>query len=229
MPLFLYVLELAEGRWYVGTTREPNRRLQEHRTGQGAEWTRRFPPIAGFRELQRLDCPDHEARLQEDACVKALMLKKSIDVVRGGSYSHPDLTRDDMRLLCRELFHATNGCMRCGRTSHWIATCHAATDVVGNVIEEPVATPSSSNITSSAEVCCRRCGRASHATDACYATTDTSGRRLDDMDVEEYESNSEEEEDDAEEEGGDCCFRCGRPGHWVSQCYARCHANGRML
>ena len=139
MPYFVYTLELADGLWYVGSTTSPPARLQEHRDGEGAEWTRLHPPVAGFSKrypLKRLDCREEEARLHEDAHVKAVMLDEGIDAVRGGSYSRPELSRADIQALCKELFHATNGCLRCGRKSHWARDCHAQRDVVGNLIED---------------------------------------------------------------------------------------------
>ena len=38
----------------------------------------------------------------------------------------------------------------------------------------------------------------------------------------EYESEYESDPDDV-------CFRCGRAGHWASECYARRHINGGSL
>ena len=137
---FLYTLELAGGFWYVGTTQAPSRRLKEHRDGHGAEWTRLHKPL-GFSKryaIKRLTHAAHDdcdTRLQEDAQVKKVMLDQGINLVRGGSYSQKLLRRDDTRALCKELFHANNGCLRCGRLNHWAKDCFAATDVCGNAIE----------------------------------------------------------------------------------------------
>ena len=251
MPLFLYTLELEGGFYYVGTTNNPPVRLTEHREGAGAEWTRIHPPLCFSKtyKLKKLECSDEEARLQEDAHVKAVMLAKGIEAVRGGSYSRQTLTHDDVKALCKELFHATNGCLRCGRQSHWAKDCFAKTDVVGNTIEDespppsmPAASPQqrsaargSSSFASSpskrsrkastAFEGCRRCGRANHTHERCYAATDASGRPLDDMDDEEEDE--EDEEDEVEDD--DCCFRCGRPGHWERDCYARTSVDGKRL
>lgn len=137
---FLYTIELEECYWYVGTTKTPSRRLQEHRDGCGAEWTRIHKPIRfskkyPIRRLKSNEHSDHDTRLQEDAQVKKVMLEQGINLVRGGSYSQRVLRREDTKALCKELFHANNGCLRCGRESHWAKDCYAIKDVCGNLIE----------------------------------------------------------------------------------------------
>lgn len=138
---FLYTLELSGGFWYVGTTQAPSRRFKEHKDGRGAEWTKLHKPIAfsktyAMKCLKQVDYDSCEMRLQEDAQVKKIMLDQGINVVRGGSYSQKVLKRDDTKALCKELFHANNGCLRCGRKSHWAKDCFATKDVCGNVIEK---------------------------------------------------------------------------------------------
>lgn len=146
MPLFLYTLELKENHFYVGTTTNPAARLKEHRDGAGAEWTRLHPPLCFSQKykLRKLECSDEAARLQEDAHVKAVMLDRGIDSVRGGSYSRPHLSREDVKALCKEMYHATNGCLRCGHQGHWATACFARTDVMGNAIVDDDASPSTS-------------------------------------------------------------------------------------
>ena len=81
--MFLYTLRLEDGCWYVGTTLNLQARLQEHRRGQGSEWTREHAPI-GFSTKYppfRLEESDAFCRLEEDKRVKQRMLEYGIDKV----------------------------------------------------------------------------------------------------------------------------------------------------
>ena len=42
---YTYILECANGQYYVGSTRDLARRLQEHQSGQGGQFTRRHLPV----------------------------------------------------------------------------------------------------------------------------------------------------------------------------------------
>jgi hypothetical protein len=86
-----------------------------------------------------------------------------------------------------------------------------------------------------AEGACMRCGRMGHFAETCYARTDVGGVSLVEkiepqkygfkrFAVSYYESDSDDESED-----DDACHRCGREGHWVSDCYARRHADGWVL
>jgi putative endonuclease len=44
MP-WIYILRCADGSTYVGSTRDIERRLDQHQRGQGAEYTRRRLPV----------------------------------------------------------------------------------------------------------------------------------------------------------------------------------------
>ena len=37
--MFLYILPLEGGNWYVGTTENINKRYEAHASGSGAAWT----------------------------------------------------------------------------------------------------------------------------------------------------------------------------------------------
>ena len=42
---WMYILRCRDGSYYVGSTRNPERRLAEHHLGLGAEYTRRRLPV----------------------------------------------------------------------------------------------------------------------------------------------------------------------------------------
>ncbi len=135
MPLFLCTLELEGSHFFVGITNKPVALLKEHKGGDGAEWTRLHPPLRFSKKykMRKLECSYAEGRLLEDARVKVVMLDHGLGSVRGGSYSRPNLSHEDVKALSKELYH---GCLRCGHLSHWAHECFASTDVMGNAIED---------------------------------------------------------------------------------------------
>ena len=87
----VYVLRLAEGKYYVGSTDHFNNRLFQHYNNEGSLWTKKYKPMKicgvriGNREL-------------ESQVVIQMMAKHGIDNVRGGGYCKIDLTvTDDLR------------------------------------------------------------------------------------------------------------------------------------
>ena len=76
---------------------------------------------------------------------------------------------------------------------------------------------------------CTQCGRAGHFVRNCYAKTDASGKNIKNKNDSDSESGSENEsgsESESESESDDeynsgVCYRCGRAGHYASDCYAR--------
>ncbi|WP_203581822.1 GIY-YIG nuclease family protein [Microbacterium hibisci] len=54
---FLYLLRCAAGTYYVGSTINLTRRLEQHRAGEGAAYTRRRLPVelAWLGEFERID------------------------------------------------------------------------------------------------------------------------------------------------------------------------------
>lgn len=84
----LYVLELTGGKYYVGQSKEPDRRIRKQFNGTGAAWTRAHPPL---REITRIDLGIIDYRtgeLAENAKVLELMQQHGVQSVRGGFFTH---------------------------------------------------------------------------------------------------------------------------------------------
>jgi predicted GIY-YIG superfamily endonuclease len=116
--MWLYVLELEDNKFYVGKTTCTKNRFETHKKGNGCSWTRDYPPIRICEEYEIQD-----DGFEEDCKVKELMKKYGVENVRGGSYSSTKLSNFTVKLLTREIRHASDQCFTCGSSGHFAANC----------------------------------------------------------------------------------------------------------
>ena len=120
----VYVLGLEDGCYYIGKTRDLQRRTLEHfvSASAGAEWTREHKPR---RVLEVLDVPEVclPAGLFEDLVTKQYMMRFGIRFIRGGSYAGKVITEDTLFGLRREFAHAEDKCFCCGAADHFSRDC----------------------------------------------------------------------------------------------------------
>jgi predicted GIY-YIG superfamily endonuclease len=136
----IYILKLRAGKYYIGKTKNIEKRYEEHLTGTGSGWTKKHKPVSLIKTIKST------SQFDEDKYVKEYMAKYGIENVRGGSYSNIVLDENSIAVLEKEIRHSNNVCMRCGRDTHYIKDCYAKTDVDGAIIsvskdvkkEEPV-------------------------------------------------------------------------------------------
>ena len=83
---YLYILLCQQQTWYVGISRHLDIRLRKHFRGEGAKWTKRFPPVALHRIIGVTDTKYKEMRTMEDMFTLGLMQKKGLHNVRGGTF-----------------------------------------------------------------------------------------------------------------------------------------------
>lgn len=116
--LYIYALKLENGKYYIGKTRNPEFRINDHFESGGSFWTKRHKPIEVIELIS--GCDDYD----EEKYVMKYMDKYGIVNVRGGSYSSINL--DDM--IIKDIQNRLNGindrCFRCGGKGHFVGACN---------------------------------------------------------------------------------------------------------
>lgn len=185
--VFIYILQLEEGKFYVGKTKNPDVRIESHFTSNGSEWTKKYKPISVVTVIP--DCDDYD----EDKYTVQYMGKYGIDRVRGGTFCEIELNSQSMTLLLKMIQGATDKCYKCGG-DHFIKNCPIKDFVCINIPKEkekgnekcdcPTSYFSSHRrkkcllnqmITFLEEDICSRCGREGHLDKECYANRHKNG------------------------------------------------------
>lgn len=125
----VYILELAQGRVYVGHSSDMRKRLQQHMSGQGSAFTRAFPPTGVI--LPRLGCVSGSPEAAERDETLRYMFLRGIQLVRGWRYVRVEMEEAEMQDAeenIRELFDL---CRRCGHPGHFVTHCKANFDRLG--------------------------------------------------------------------------------------------------
>lgn len=215
----LYILELTNNKYYIGTTKRLlNYRVLEHFSESGSEWTRKYKP------LKVLDIKDNVDQYDEDKYTKIYMNKYGIDNVRGGSYVSIVLPKYQIQSLEKELKTINNQCFTCGQPGHYSVNCPYKN--IGNII----INSNNSNKKYNCDYCaarftdrplleqheiecvksypgdiCYKCGYKGHDVTKCHAQRHKDGSSFD----------------------LNTCYRCGRKGHWRINCYEQTDIYGR--
>jgi len=75
---YLYILRCGDGSLYTGVTTDVARRLEEHRSGRGAKYTRGRGPL----ELVYSEtCTGHSEALRREMAVKALSKEQKLRLI----------------------------------------------------------------------------------------------------------------------------------------------------
>ena len=77
---YLYILRCGDGSLYTGITTDVEKRLEAHRSGKGAKYTRGRGPL----ELVYSEaCGDHSAALKREIAVKKLTSEQKQALIKG--------------------------------------------------------------------------------------------------------------------------------------------------
>ena len=75
----LYLLRCGDGTLYCGITTDVDARLEAHRSGHGAKYTRGRGPL---ELVYREECGDHSAALKREIAVKKLTRQEKEELIR---------------------------------------------------------------------------------------------------------------------------------------------------
>lgn len=150
MSVVIYILKLENDKYYVGKTKNPNERMDEHMIGNGSVWTKLHKPVKIVDLIHNCNSFD------EDKYTLMTMSKYGIDNVRGGSFSSIILDKDTIYHIKRSIHGAKDKCFKCGSSDHWASQCGKNNTIY----------------------LCTRCGRNNHNVERCYAKTHRNGTSL---------------------------------------------------
>jgi predicted GIY-YIG superfamily endonuclease len=200
----LYVLQLENGKYYVGKSKDVMKRSQQHKTGNGSAWTGKYKPI---KIVELRDLKDHH---DENNTTKDYMKKYGIKNVRGGSYTQSDLPDDVEQLLQKEIIGNSDKCYKCNLGGHFANQCPIT--VRGTYV--------SSTKDEEEELFwgCEYCHERTFTTEYGCRVHERSCKKKQTEII--YESPKKK---------SGACYRCGRTSHYASDCYAGTHANGYVI
>ena len=74
----LYILRCKDGTLYTGITTDVEKRLEMHRSGKGAKYTRGRGPL---ELVYREECGDHSAALKRELAIKAMSREEKLKLI----------------------------------------------------------------------------------------------------------------------------------------------------
>ena len=204
--VFIYVLQLEKGKFYIGKTANPSFRLDQHFNSAGSNWTKKYKPLSVIDVVP--NCDDYD----EDKYTIQFMEKFGINNVRGGSFCEIKLSDTNISTLNQMIRGVTDKCYICGRNDHFANDCKKIIVTKKPIENEKCDCPTSFMFPHRRKKC---------TINKLISYLDDEDDNIDKLIKVEVIQNKEKM--------SGSCYRCGRHGHYISSCYASTHINGNIL
>jgi predicted GIY-YIG superfamily endonuclease len=193
----LYVLQCESGKWYVGKTTDVMRRFEEHKTGKGSAWTKKYKPV------RLVECRTITSDHDENNVTKDLMKKYGVENVRGGIYAQVVLPDEYVNVLKLEFRGNADVCYKCNLAGHFANKCpneekpkSKSQEVLDTIFvcdycdrtfttkfgkgvhEKSCKKDNVEEVEEPKKYTCYKCGRSGHKSPDCYARTHANGYPL---------------------------------------------------
>lgn len=219
--VFIYALRLQNNKYYIGKTNNPSFRMEDHFKSNGSAWTKKYTPIQLVELIP--NCDDYD----EDKYTIKYMDKYGMQNVRGGSFASIELDESTIKHLTKMSDGTNDRCFKCGEPGHFANSCKKKIKYEYVEVEiwcckycnkefarEPLCNKHEKTCEKNNEKCkCPTSYFSPHRKNKCL------------LNKLALESSSEDNSDDEQ----NCCYRCGREGHYANECYARSTIDGKQL
>ena len=116
----VYVLVLNNGKRYVGSSENIEKRVSEHKHGMGAAYTKRHGVV---RQDIVITTQDGTIETWEQNETLAQMIKYGVHNVRGFQWVTDEISREDAHVVKTLMCGLFSLCNHCGRPGHFGADC----------------------------------------------------------------------------------------------------------